>query len=531
MYLLPQYCGDEILVYLRKSRTDDPLMTVEEILERHEQRIREWIGRNLPEAGEIPEENFFREVGSGETIESRPRMQALLRAIESPKKKAIICVEPSRLSRGDLEDIGYLVKVLRYTNTIVITMDYVYDLNDERDREQLQRELMRGNDYLEYAKKVMQAGVLQSVRAGNFIARIPPYGYKKTSFKENGRTCHSLEPIPEEVEVVNRIFKLYRDGLGSCAICDLLTDEHIPAPSGGRRWAPSSVRTILQNEHYIGKVVWLKKRQTRTVEDGEIITKRKLTEDKIVADGKHPPIVSMELWDAAQETRGKKPRTPKSKELSNALAGLMFCKSCGASMVARTQKRGSRGVKGWSASFLCSVRRDGCTCGSTPQEPVYDEIIRVLEAAIEDFEIQIETGTDNGLELHLQKIARLEKRLTTLREKEVKQWEEKIEKGMPEHVFKMLNDATVAEIEEVQQALYEARETTPEEVDLEARVTTFRAALASIRDPEAPAKEKNRLLKACIERIDYYRARAAKLGGRRKGIDGRPITLEITLRV
>ena len=159
MYLLPRYSGDELLIYLRKSRTDDPLMTVEEILERHEQRIREWLGRNLPDAGAVPEGNFFREVGSGETIDSRPRMQALLRAIESPNKKAIICVEPSRLSRGDLEDIGYLVKVLRYTNTIVITMDYVYDLNDERDREQFQRELMRGNDYLEYAKKVMHLKV------------------------------------------------------------------------------------------------------------------------------------------------------------------------------------------------------------------------------------------------------------------------------------------------------------------------------------------------------------------------------------
>ena len=154
----------------------------------------------------------------------------------------------------------------------------------------------------------------------------------------------------------------------------------------------------------------------------------------------------------------------------------------------------------------------------------------MLESAVEEFRVQVEAGTDNGLEQHKQRIARLEKRLTSLRETEVKQWEEKMRNNMPEHVFRRLNDATVQEIEEVNQALHDARAATPEEVDLEARIVTFQAALDALHDPEAPAKKKNKLLKACIERIEYYRPRKATQGGRDPECH-RPITLDITLRV
>ena len=87
---------------------------MEETLAKHEQMLDEWMERNLPNAGRIPEENRYREVVSGETLSGRPKVQELLRRIESPKYKAVLIVEPQRLSRGDLEDIGRLVKLLRY---------------------------------------------------------------------------------------------------------------------------------------------------------------------------------------------------------------------------------------------------------------------------------------------------------------------------------------------------------------------------------------------------------------------------------
>ena len=143
----------EILAYFRKSRTDDPTLSVEEVLAKHEAILDEWAERNL--GAVIPEENKYREVVSGETIADRPEVQQVLKLIESSKIKAILIVEVQRLSRGDLEDAGRLIKLIRYTNTLVITPMKTFNLMDEYDRDMFERELKRGNEFLEYQKKIM----------------------------------------------------------------------------------------------------------------------------------------------------------------------------------------------------------------------------------------------------------------------------------------------------------------------------------------------------------------------------------------
>ena len=103
---------------MRKSQSDDPLLTVEETLAKHEQMLDDHMERNMPGLGPVPQKNRYREVVSGETIDSRPRFLELLRRIESPKIKAVLCVEPERLSRGSLKEIGRIVELFRYSNTI-----------------------------------------------------------------------------------------------------------------------------------------------------------------------------------------------------------------------------------------------------------------------------------------------------------------------------------------------------------------------------------------------------------------------------
>ena len=153
MYYQPEndFKPEEVLVYLRKSRTDDPTLDVAEILARHETILDEWAEKHL--GGKVPEVNKYREVVSGETIDSRPELLNILARIESPATKAILIVECQRLGRPDLEDIGRLSKLFRYTNTLIITPMKTFDLRNEYDREAFERELMRGNEYLEYTKK------------------------------------------------------------------------------------------------------------------------------------------------------------------------------------------------------------------------------------------------------------------------------------------------------------------------------------------------------------------------------------------
>ena len=172
----PKFKPDELLEYLRKSRSDDPTLTVEEILSKHEGILNEWQERNLD--APIPSENTYREVVSGETINSRPEFKKLLKRIESPKIKAVLVVECARLGRPDLEEIGKLSKLFRYTNTLIITPQRIFDLRDDYDREAFEREMMRGNEYLEYTKKILGRGKEISLKAGYYINGVYPYGYE-----------------------------------------------------------------------------------------------------------------------------------------------------------------------------------------------------------------------------------------------------------------------------------------------------------------------------------------------------------------
>lgn len=526
MYVVPQLKGEEKVKYLRKSQTDDPLLTVEEVLQKHEQMLDEWVETHQAAGGPVPEENTFREIGSGETIDDRPAIRELLRRIESPRIKAIMVVEPSRLTRGDLEDIGYLVKILRYTETLVITLQYTYDLTDERDRDLFERELMRGNEYLEYTKKIRMNGRLASVKAGNFIGQTAPYGFKKVIKQEGKQKCHTLEPHPDEAPIVRRIFEMYASGLGAVRIADRLNAEHVPAPKG-KRWSPDSLPSMLSNVHYLGKVKWNERRTVRTVEDGEVIKSRPRAEEFLVFDGKHPAIVDQELWDKVQAIKGSIPRHPKARNLTNPLAGLIWCE-CGRALIGR-RYNGPDGKERCAPRFLCADRRQ-CNNASARMQDVLDEVVKVLQEAIEDFEVRLEAGTDDSAEVHRQMIERLERRLEELRKLEVKQWAEKMKNGMPEHVFKELNGPTVAEIEEIKHALCEAKDAVPEPVDLGEKVVTFKAALEALQDPEAPVKEKNKLLKACIEKITYKREKYTAVGTP-KGMVETPIVLDIKLKV
>ena len=524
MYITPQLKGEEKLEYLRKSQSDDPLLTVEEVLAKHERMLDDWVEKHQPEGGPVPEENRLREVVSGETLTARPRMMELLRRVESPKIKAVMCTEPARLSRGSLKEIGHLVEILRYTNTLVITLNYTYDLNDDRDREAFERELMRSNDYLEYQKKILANGRLASVAAGNYLGSIPPYGFRKVTRKEGKQECHTLEPIPEQAEIVQMIFEMYRDGNGTWKIADKLEEMHVPTVNG-KPWSRYTLSDILENVHYIGKVRWNYRKTVKKVVEGQVVKSNPTAEEYLVFEGKHPAIIDLELWEAVQAIRGSHPRNPHAHKLANPLAGLLWCQ-CGRAMN-RKHYLHKDGSERCAPRFICPDLRRCKTASATVQD-VMDEIVKVLEAAIEDFEVRIEAGTDDSAEVHRRLVERLERRLEELQKLEVKQWDEKIKNGMPNEVFRALNDPVVAEKEEIQHALCEARDATPEPIDLKDRVATFKEALELVKDPDAPVKEVNMLLKKCIERIDYNRA--PKEGNPRWG-KAQPIELNITLRV
>lgn len=506
--LPPDITPEEILEYLRKSRSDDPTLTVEEVLEKHERQLDEWAERTL--GRKIPEENKFREVVSGETIEARTEIQKVLKMIESPKVRGVLIKEVSRLGRPSLKEIGILSELFQYSNTLIITPERFFDLRNKYDKDAFEREMMRGNEYLEYFKAIQQNGRLASVAAGNYIGSIAPYGYDKIWITEGKKKCPTLQIKESEATIVRMIFDMYvNQNMGVNNICNKLDEMKIKPPKG-EFWSPLALRDMLVNDHYVGKVKWNWKKTVASVENGEVV--RRQTKSKVgeylVYDGKHEAIITEEIFHAAREKMGSNPRNRPSTKLRNPLAGLLFCQ-CGRAMSYRTYKS-----RDCDPRYLCNGQTH-CNSGSCLVSDMIERICDILQQCIEDFETRLTNDTGDSAKLHAKLIKNLEKQMKELKERELAQWEQQSHpdpsQRMPAEIFKQLNERLLNEKAEIQEALCKAYESMPEPVDYEEKIGKFRDALEALKDPDVDAEVKNNLLKACIARIDYKRDKPERI--------------------
>ena len=519
MYYQPQldFTPEETLDYLRKSQSDDPNLTVEEVLANHEKLLDDWSIQNL--GGKPPEKNKFREIVSGESLSERKEMQRLLRMIESPKIRAVKIVEPQRLTRGDAEQMGKIMKLFKFSATLIITPYRIYDLRDQYDWDAFEMELRRGNDYLNYYKNIQRRGRLLSVASGNYLGSVPPYGFDKDTKMDGKRKCPTLKENPQQANIVRMIFDMYvNQDIGINLICKHLDSLNVNPPKG-KYWSPETMRDTLSNVHYIGKVKWNWRKVVTVVEDGEIIQVRPKAKigEYLIYDGKHKPIIAEDLFNAAQEKMGKNPRVKPTTKIRNPLAGLVFC-HCGRAMTLRLHNRKDGTEK--SAPRLICDGQTHCGTGSCKYDEMLEKVCQVLEQCIEDFEIRLSNDTGDSAKLHANLIKDLEKRLADLQKKELTQWEQQShpdpDQRMPPHIFKQLNESLLREKEEVNEALCKAYESMPEPVDYSERIVRFKDALDALRDPDVDAKKKNTLLKNCIERIEYKREKPQRIKSQQK---------------
>lgn len=165
----------------------------------------------------------------------------------------------------------------------------------------------------------------------------------------------------------------------------------------------------------------------------------------------------------------------------------------------------SHGVERCPPRLLCNCQ-SFCHTSSCRYEEMVEEISSVLRLHIHDCQLLLQKSNQKALAAaHAAIVTQLEERLRALEQKEITQWEKYTEEAMPKEIFKKLNAAVVKEKEEARIALKQARASTPSPVDYAQKIARLQDALVSLEDPQAPASEKNRLLKLCIDRIDYDR--------------------------
>ena len=509
------------IMYLRKSRQDDPNETVEEVLAKHETILQEWAEREL--GGKIHEDNIYREVISGESIADREEIKKVLARLEDPAVVGVLCVEPSRLSRGDLADCAKIINSFRFSKSLVATPYMTYDLENKMERKFFQDELLRSNEFLEYTKSILWRGRVAAVKRGCFLGNVPPYGYKKIKIGKD----HTLEIIEDEAEVVRHIFDLYgKEGLTPYRIAGKLNRMGLPT-SKDSKWTKDTVRWMLRNAHYAGYTVFNQTKETQLLENGEIVTRRlnQPDEEIIIAEGKHKAIIDRETWEAAKTLSLRHPRINYKRELINPLAGILVCKKCGLAMKLENRS---------NAQNRYSCKQKPLCYKSVKAGALLEAVIVAFEQSeLPALELKAKNGDGNAHNIQRKLLAKLEKQMEDFRAQEDRQYELlETNPNYPQEVFNRRNAELRQKMEECKAAIYKAKSTLPESVDYSERVAVLKSAIDILKDDTATANDKNKVLKSIVEKIEYSSQPSDNSPHRKANRTGSdPFEIVITLRL
>ncbi len=380
-------------IYLRKSRADEELERPEgDTLARHRKTLTEYAARQGLNIVKI-----YEEVVSGDSIVSRPQMQALLSDVEQGKYKGVLVMEVERLARGDTMDQGLVAQTFKYSDTLIITPHKTYNPNNEFDEQFFEFGLFMSRQEYSTIKRRLLRGREASAREGKFVGSIAPYGYERVKIPND--KGYTLKPVPEQAEIVKLIFDLHVNGckdefgevrrLGIQQIARKLNEMGIPSYRHDY-WQKESIHDILDNPTYAGYIRWGYRKTSKKMSGGQLIKSRPLPTEKddyILVKGLHEAIVDPEIYEKAQELAETRPVMPLGykKEVKNPMAGLIICRKCGRKMTFR------RATTPGKPDYLVCHNR-ACPQVSTPLHLVETALIKSIHNWISDYEYKWKTG-------------------------------------------------------------------------------------------------------------------------------------------
>ncbi|MDB5381338.1 MAG: recombinase family protein [Rhodospirillales bacterium] len=153
------------------------------------------------------------------------------------------------------------------------------------------------------------------------------------------------EIVPEQVIIVQRVFKCFAEGLPPAAIARMLNKEGVPAPQRlgwsamTLRGRPSHGDGILRNRHYIGELVWNRRERVVDPISGEAHRRLNPAEARIVGLVPELRVIDDHLWTAVQ-ARLLASAAPQDQETGrqrfwekrrprHLLSSKVFCGACG----------------------------------------------------------------------------------------------------------------------------------------------------------------------------------------------------------
>lgn len=284
----------------------------------------------------ITDYKFYCDDGCSGTNFDRPSFKKMLSDIDEGKINLVIVKDLSRFGRNYVE-AGMYVQRFTDSNIRFIAADDNYDSLVNSDDLLFPIKNVVNEMYARDVSKKTKAAKKAKARDGQFIGSKAPFGYK---IDPNDR--HHLIVDEPAAQVVKRIFRLASEGVGYNKMAKIFREEKVLTPivyfnlnnpdyfksDYWRKefdWHVTSIRVILNNEVYLGKLVYGKQRN-KSMKSKEKVRNPK--EDWIVVENCHEPIITQELWDTVHKILNAKHRPAKAGEVQM-FAGLLYCSDCG----------------------------------------------------------------------------------------------------------------------------------------------------------------------------------------------------------
>nr|CAD6595430.1 recombinase family protein [Rhizobium sp. Khangiran2] len=244
---------------------------------------------------------------SGTSYKLRRGIQALLRRVAQGDIDIVLCVTVDRLSR-DMEHSARILKELRYRDADIWTVHAGAPITDL----EMALRAALSHELVEQIRYRTREGMKTTVRKGRSAGGLA-YGYRtRLEYDAAGERIRGLRDIDEaEAKIIVWIFEQYASGRTPLQIAVDLNSRSIPGPRGAK-WRDTAIRGhrrrgtgILNNEAYIGRVVW-NRREYRKHPDSEKRLARHNDQDQwVVAEQPRLRIVSDDLWAAVKRRQAE----------------------------------------------------------------------------------------------------------------------------------------------------------------------------------------------------------------------------------
>lgn len=337
-YPIPK--GTKVAVYLRCS-------TVEQVNSLPDQE--KAIDAIVKQDGLCITETY-RDYGvSGATLDARPGLSKMLSDAGKSRFTHVLVYEPARMTRGGLGDFWSVVKQLRGMKVKIFDCDRQKNVTEKDGLEYSFEASKARESNIRHSKDITRTNYECVATRKSDPGRVPPYGYDRLRLDVNGKpveqirynddgTKSILDPETKEIRLTlgkseeyrkiksNRVILVPGEpkriktlqkafhlsvSMGPVDIVNFFNNEDIPGPRGGR-WNSSSLRSILENPVYLGRVEYGKTFKARYYKlgvngpvelddpDGEIVQGDNPEGQWFAEDERHEGLVTLEEWDAAQ---------------------------------------------------------------------------------------------------------------------------------------------------------------------------------------------------------------------------------------